>query len=65
MDFDVENFKNGKFNELKALADAVVRLDNESEVEEHWSLCHLLRERINELDDYLGQVAYGDDGAQP
>ncbi len=63
MDFDVESFKNGEFNELKALADAVVKLENESEANEHWSLCWLLQEKMSKVDDYLGQVAYGDETA--
>jgi hypothetical protein len=63
MDFDVEDFKNGKFNELKALTDATVGLNDKSEVNEHWSLCHLLHERISEVDDYLGRVAFGDETA--
>ena len=61
MDFDVEDFKNGKFNELKALTDALVKLDTGSEVNEHWSICFVLRDRIKEVDDFLGQVAYGDE----
>jgi hypothetical protein len=61
MDFDVESFKNGEFNELKALAIAVVRLQDNSEAEEHWALCWLLQERICKVDKYLGQVAFGDE----
>jgi hypothetical protein len=63
MDFNVESFKNGEFNELKALADAIVRLQDNSEADKHWALCYLLHERIDKVDDYLGQVAFGDETA--
>ncbi len=56
IEFDVEDFKNGDFLEIKALSNATI----DAGEEERFVLCCIINERVNNAHKVLEFASYGD-----
>ena len=58
--FDVEDFRNSKWGEIKAVTESLIKMEHTDELNAHWQLCYVLKEKVNKTDEFLKQYVPAD-----